>query len=82
MAIRRLATGTALEAEFAVLETHVPLDAQRLLRFACGFHGHLRTSRAQVPVKTAMEKEQRRDVERYTRTIGAIASRACERKFL
>ena len=61
------------EKAVAGLETHVPLDALRLLRFACGFRGYLRTSRAQVPVKTAMEKEQRRDVERYTRTMFYIA---------
>ena len=29
---------------FAGLETHVPLDAQHLLGFACGLHGSLRTS--------------------------------------
>ena len=59
-----LAAGRSrVRALFAGLETDVPLDAQRLLRFACGFRGRLRTSRAQAPVKTAMEKEQRRDVE-------------------
>ena len=48
---------------------HVPLDAQRLLRFACGLHGYMRTTRAHVPVKTAMEKKQTRERQRYTRTI-------------
>ena len=47
--------------------THVPLDAQRLLRFASDLDGNLRTSRAQVPIKTAMKKEQVRERERYTR---------------
>ena len=47
--------------------THVPLDAQRLLRFASDLDGNLRTSRAQVPVKTAMKKEQVRERERYRR---------------
>ena len=47
--------------------THVPLDAQRLLRFASDLDGSLRTSRAQGPVKTAMKKEQVRERERYTR---------------
>ena len=59
---------------FADLETHVPLDAQRLLGFACGLHGHMRTTRAHVPVKTAMEKKQTRERERYTRTIASVAA--------
>jgi len=50
---------------------HVPLDAQRLLRFACGLHGYMRTTRAHVPVKTAMEKKQTRERQRYTRTIAS-----------
>ena len=57
---------------FADLETHVPLDAQRLLGFACGLHGYMRTARAHVPVKTAMEKEQRRERERNTRMIEPV----------
>ena len=60
-----------VEAEFAVLETHVPLDAQRLLRFACGLHHDMRVTRVHVVVKTAMEKEQTRERERYTRTIAS-----------
>ena len=47
--------------------THVPLHAQRLLRFASDFDGYSRTSRVQVPIKTAMKKEQVRERERYTR---------------
>ena len=47
--------------------THVPLDAQRLLRFASDLDGSLRTSRAQGPVKTAMKKEQVRERERSRR---------------
>ena len=56
---------------FAALETAGTSSAQRLLRFACGLHGTLRTSRAQGPVKPAMEKEQTRERERYTRTIAS-----------
>ena len=68
---------------FAGLETHVPLDAQRLLGFACGLHGHILTSREHVPVKTktAMEKEQTRERERYTRTIASRAVRSASEKF-
>ena len=46
---------------------HVPLDAQRLLRFASDLDGSLRTSRAQVPIKTAVKKEQVRERERSRR---------------
>ena len=56
---------------FAVLSTHVPLDAQRVLGFACGLHGHMRATVAHAPMKTAMEKEQTRERERYTRTIAS-----------
>ena len=56
---------------FADLETSVPGNAQRLLRFACGLHGSLRTTRAQGPVKTAMEKEQMPRNARDTRTIAS-----------
>ena len=34
-------------------------------------HGHMLTTRVHVPVKTAMEKEQTRERERYTRTIAS-----------
>ena len=47
--------------------THVPLHAQRLLGSASDLDGHMRTTRAHVPVKTAMKKEQVRERERYTR---------------
>ena len=47
--------------------THVPLDAQRLLRFASDLDGYWRTGRVRVPIKTAMKKEQVRERERYTR---------------
>ena len=60
-----------VRALFANLSTPVPLDAQRLLRFACGLHGDMLTSRDHVPVKTAMEKEQTRERERYRRTIAS-----------
>ena len=49
--------------------THVPLDAQRLLRFASDLDGCWRTSRVPAPIKTAMKNEQVREGERYTRTI-------------
>ena len=64
-------TASRVRRAVAVLSTHVPLDALRLLGFACGLHGSLRTSRAQGPVKTAMKKEQTRERERYTRTIAS-----------
>ena len=54
-----------VRALFAGLETPVPLDAQRLLRFACGFHGRMVAHRLHAPMKTAMEKEQRHECERY-----------------
>ena len=47
--------------------THVPLDAQRLLGFASDLDGRQRASRGYAPIKTAMEKEQVRERERYTR---------------
>ena len=48
-------------------ETAVPFTLARLLGLASDLDGHMRTSRALVPVKTAMEKEQVRERERYTR---------------
>ena len=66
---------------FADLETHVPLDAQRLLGFACGLHGDMRPTRAHVAVKTAMEKEQTRERERYTRTIASGPRQDAEKSF-
>ena len=49
-------------------DTHVPLHAQRLLRFASSdFDGYSRTSRVQVSIKTAMKKEQVRERDRGTR---------------
>ena len=47
--------------------THVPLDARSLLRFAADLGGPIPTGRGYVPVKTAMEKEQVRERERYRR---------------
>ena len=47
--------------------THVPLHAQRLLRFASDLDGCWRTSRVRAPIKTAMKKEQVRERERYRR---------------
>ena len=38
--------------------TPIPANAQRLLGLASDLDGHMRTSRAQVPVKTAMKKDQ------------------------
>ena len=49
------------------LSTHVPLHAQRLLRFASDLDGDMLTARDHVAVKTAMKKEQVRERERYTR---------------
>jgi len=54
--------------------THVPLHAQRLLRFASDLDGNLRTSRAQVPIKTAMEERQTRERERYHRLVAEMGS--------
>ena len=48
-------------------ETAVPFTLARLLGLASDLDGHMRTSRALVPVKTAMEKEQVRERERYRR---------------
>ena len=47
--------------------THVPLHAQRLLGSASDLDGHMRTTRAHVPVKTAMKKEQMPSVRRDRR---------------
>ena len=47
--------------------TPIPANAQRLLGSASDLDGHMRTSRALVPVKTAMEKEQVRERERSRR---------------
>ena len=62
-----------LRMDLPDLETHVPLDAQRLLRFVCRKDGNMRTSRAHVPVFTAMEKEQTRERERNMRPIARVA---------
>ena len=48
-------------------ETAGPFTLARLLGLASDLDGHMRTSRALVPVKTAMEKEQVRERERYRR---------------
>ena len=64
---------------FADLETSVPGNAQRLLRFACGFHGDTLTTRERVPVKTAMEKEQMPRNARDTRTIASRAVRSAQK---
>ena len=63
-------------------ETLVPLDAQRLLRFVCRKDGHQRTTRALVPVFTAMEKEQTRERERYTRPIARVGIASGQKEFL
>ena len=47
--------------------THVPLHAQRLLRFASDLDGDMLTARDHVAVKTAMKKEQVGERERYRR---------------
>ena len=47
--------------------THVPLHAQRLLRFASDLDGDMLTARDHVAVKTAMEQRQARERERYQR---------------
>ena len=43
--------------------THVPLDAQRLLGFASDLDGRIAASRGYAPIKTAMKKEQVRELE-------------------
>ena len=50
-----------------------PFTLARLLGLASDLDGHMRTSRALVPVKTAMEKEQVRERERYTRKTRCCA---------
>ena len=47
--------------------THVPLHAQRLLRFASDLDGVMETTCDRDPIKTAMKKEQVRERERYRR---------------
>ena len=66
---------------FADLETHVPLDAQRWIGFACGLHGRLRTTCVQAPAKTAMKKEQTPSAERYTRTNASGPRQGAEKSF-
>ena len=60
--------------------TPIPANAQRLLGSASDLDGHMRTSRAQVPVKTAMKKEQmpsvRRD-RRKTRSCAPFTRKMC-----
>ena len=63
-----------VRALLANLSTLIPGNAQRLLGFACGFHGVTLTSRERDPVKTAMEKEQTRERERYRRTNASCTS--------
>ena len=70
-----------LRMDLPDLETHVPLDAQRLLRFACGLHGRTLVTRERAPMKTAMEKEQTRERERYTRTIASGPRQDAEKSF-
>ena len=48
-------------------ETAVPFTLARLIRFASDLGGPIPTGRGYVPVKTAMEKEQVRERERYRR---------------
>ena len=48
-------------------ETAVPFTLARLLGLASDLDEDLRTTRAQVFVKTAMKKEQVRERERYRR---------------
>ena len=45
----------------------VPLTLARLLLFHRRLHGHMRASRAHVPVKTACESEQTLSFQRYMR---------------
>ena len=53
--------------------TPIPANAQRLLGLASDLDGHMRTSRAQVPVKTAMKKEQMPSVRRDRRKTRCCA---------
>ena len=55
--------------------THVPLHAQRLLRFASDLDGDMLTARDHVAVKTAMEERQARERERYQRQTAFAAYR-------
>ena len=58
--------------------THVPLHAQRLLRFASDLDGDMLTARDHVAVKTAMKKEQVRENARIRRPIARAASGDCK----
>ena len=69
------------EKAVAVLSTHVPLDALRLLGFACGLHGDMRTACVHVPVKTAMKTDQTPSAEGYTRTIASGPRQGVEISF-
>ena len=52
-----------------------------MLGFACGLHGVTETTCVCDPVKTAMEKEQTRERERYTRTIASGPRQDAEKRF-
>ena len=54
-------------------ETAVPFTLARLLGLASDLDGHMRTSRAQVPVKTAMKMEQMPSVRRDRRKTRSCA---------
>ena len=54
-------------------ETAVPFTLARLLGSASDLDGHMRTSRAQVPVKTAIKKEQLPSVRRDRRKTRCCA---------
>ena len=53
--------------------TPIPANAQRLLGLASDLDGDIATSRAQVPVKTAMKKEQMPSVRRDRRKTRCCA---------
>ena len=65
--LRSLCNRIYYSMEPSAHSTHVPLHAQRLLRFASDLDGDMLTARDHVAVKTAMKKEQVRERERYTR---------------
>ena len=69
-----------LRTELQDFETHVPLDAQRLIRFVCRKDGDIAATRGHVAVFTAMEKEQTRERERYTRPIARVVGIASGQK--
>ena len=62
-----------MEADFPVLETHAPLDAQRLLRFVCREDDDIATTSGYVVVFNGDGKGAKtRKRERYMRPIARV----------